>query len=50
MRGIKIPQQDFALKIQGGLMGEGGGGGVYLRDTTVHVNCIAQIFTQEQNL
>ena len=26
MRGIKIPQQDFALKIQGGLMGEGGGG------------------------
>ena len=42
MRGIKIPQQDFALKIQGGLMGEGGG--VYLRDTTVHVNCIARIF------
>ena len=24
MRGIKIPQQDFALKIQGGLMREGG--------------------------
>ena len=32
MRGIKIPQQDFALKRQGGLMREGG---VYLRDTTV---------------
>ena len=29
MRGIKIPQQDFALKTQGG------GGGVYLQDTTV---------------
>ena len=27
MRGIKIPQQDFALKMQGG--------GAYLRDTTV---------------
>ena len=27
MRGIKIPQQDFALKRQGGLMREGGGGG-----------------------
>ena len=24
MRGIKIPQQDFALKRQGGLMHEGG--------------------------
>ena len=33
MRGIKIPQQDFALKRQGGLMREGG---VYLRDTTVY--------------
>ena len=32
MRGIKIPLQDFALKIQGGLMREGG---AYLRDTTV---------------
>ena len=36
MRGIKIPQQDFVLKTQGG----GGGlctrgGGAYLRDTTV---------------
>ena len=28
MRGIKIPQQDFALKMQGGLMREGRGGGV----------------------
>ena len=27
MRGIKIPQQDFALKMPGGLMREGGGGG-----------------------
>ena len=40
MRGIKIPQQDFALKMQGELMregggGGGGGGGAYLRDTTV---------------
>ena len=25
MRGIKIPQQDFALKMPGGLMREGGG-------------------------
>ena len=32
MRGIKIPQQDFALKMLGGLMREGGrgrGGGVF---------------------
>ena len=28
MRGIKIPQQDFVLKTQGG--------GAYLRDTTVN--------------
>ena len=36
MRGIKIRQQDFALKMLGGggLMREGGGG-AYLRDTTV---------------
>ena len=33
MRGIKIPQQDFALKMPGGLMREGG---AYLRDTTVN--------------
>ena len=25
MRGIKIPQQDFALQMQGGFMHEGGG-------------------------
>ena len=25
MRGIKIPQQEFALKMQGGLMREAGG-------------------------
>ena len=37
MRGIKMPQQDFALKMPGGLMREGGG--AYLRDTTViHVS------------
>ena len=40
MRGIKIPQQDFALKMPGG--GGGGGayarGGAYLRDTTVLTN------------
>ena len=38
MHGIKIPQQDFVLKMQGGLMhgdGGGGGGGAYLRDTMV---------------
>ena len=27
MRGTKVPQQDFALKMPGGLMREGGGGG-----------------------
>ena len=32
MCGIKIPLQDFTLKMQGGLMREGG---AYLRDTTV---------------
>ena len=32
MRGIKTPQYEFALKMQGGLMREGG---AYLRDTTV---------------
>ena len=32
MRVIKIPQQDFALKMQGGLCARG----AYLRDTTVH--------------
>ena len=31
MGGIKIPQQDFALKMQGE-----GGGGAYLRDSTVY--------------
>ena len=30
MRGIKIPQQDFALRMSGGLMHEGGGGGVFV--------------------
>ena len=38
MRGIKIPQQDFALKMPEGLMREGGhicGTLHYLRDTTV---------------
>ena len=32
MHGIKIPQQDFVLKMQTGLMRKGG---TYLRDTTV---------------
>ena len=34
MHGIKIPLQDFVLKMQGELMREGG---AYLRDTTVDV-------------
>ena len=33
MRGIKIPQQDFALKMQGSVMREGGS---YLQNTTVY--------------
>ena len=34
--GIKIPQQDFVLKMQGGgVMREGVRGGAYLQDTTV---------------
>ena len=42
MRGIKIPLQDFALKMQGRGGGGGGGGayargGAYLWDTTVIV-------------
>ena len=32
MRGIKIPQQDFELKMPGGAYARGG---AYLRDTTV---------------
>ena len=36
MRGMKIPPQDFVLKIQGGPMRKGGG--AYLRDTTVGEN------------
>ena len=36
MCGIIIPQQDFVLKMQEGLMREGQG--VYLRDTTVPTN------------
>ena len=32
MRRIKIPQQDFALKMPGGAYAQGG---AYLRDTTV---------------
>ena len=34
MHGIKIPQQDFVLKMTGGAYARGGGG-AYLRDTTV---------------
>ena len=29
MHGIKIPQQDFALKMQGAYVRGGGGGGVF---------------------
>ena len=43
MRGIKIPQQDFALKTQGG--GAYARGGAYLRDTTVIATVIKYIFT-----
>ena len=35
MRGIKLPPQDFALKMQGGLMREGG---AYLRDTMLNIH------------
>ena len=42
MRGIKIPQEDFALKTQGG----GGGlctrGRAYLRDTTAYTTIILE--------
>ena len=38
MRGIKIPQRYFALKMQGAYA-RGGGGGAYLRDTTVYLYC-----------
>ena len=31
MHGIKIPQQDFGLKMQGGGGGGGGGGGLCVR-------------------
>ena len=34
MRGIKIPQYEFALKMQGGAYARGG---AYLRDTMVYV-------------
>ena len=33
MRGIKIPQYEFVLKMQGGLCARGG---AYLRDTMVN--------------
>ena len=35
MHGIKIPQQEFVLKCRGGAYARGG---VYLWDTTVHVD------------
>ena len=37
MRGIKIPLQYFALKMQGGPVHEGG---AYLRDATVSTVCM----------
>ena len=41
MYGIKTPQQDFALKMQGGLMREGGGGHIcgtlrYINPNSTH--------------
>ena len=42
MRGIKIPQQYFALKMQGGLMrggGGGGGGGVFAGHYGIYIGC-----------
>ena len=43
MRGIKIPLQDFALKIQGG--GLCVRGGAYLRDTMVSTWTVSSHFT-----
>ena len=37
MRGIKIPKQDFALKMQGGLMRKRW---AYLQDTTVYMTLL----------
>ena len=44
MRGIKIPQQEFALKIQGGLMREGGRicGTLRYKQTTKSTVCAQQ--------
>ena len=35
MRGIKIPQQDFEIKMQGGGGGDYARRGAYLRDTMI---------------
>ena len=40
MRGIKIPQYEFALKIQGG---------AYLRDTTVHMRIAPRGISHDSN-
>ena len=44
MHGIKIPPQDFPLKMQGGAYARGG---VYLRDTMVYtcVQCLFSAFS-----
>ena len=42
MWGIKIPKQEFALKMQGGLCARRVGGGAYLQDTTVIVETCEQ--------
>ena len=44
MHGIKMPQQDFALKTQGVLMCEGG---AYLRDTMVQLLVMLEYNHQE---
>ena len=36
MHGIKIPSQDFALKMQGGLMCEGEGGSIFAGHYGIH--------------
>ena len=42
MRGIKIPQQEFALKMQGRLMREGGGGGIFAGHYGIYTICISR--------
>ena len=46
MCGIKVPQRDFALKMLGGLMHEGGGGGIC--GTLRYFQCEARYSEQVQ--